>query len=91
MDQGIELIKLGARRITEALDFVEGTHSVLARQYKKERLGWNLYYDTLTAIEDALKRGDRFAQGLRNKARSIIDGCMLGSKQEVSTSSSSGR
>jgi hypothetical protein len=91
VDQGIELIKLGARRITEALDFVEGTDSGLARQYKKERLGWNLYYDTLTAIEGALERGDRFAQGIQNKARSIIDGCMLGSKQEVSTSSSSGR
>jgi hypothetical protein len=90
VDQGIELIKSGARRITEALDFVDGTPSMLARQYEKERLGWNLYYDTLTAIEDALKREDRFAQGLQNKARSIIDGCMLRSKQEVSTSSLSG-
>lgn len=78
--QGVVFIKSGARRITEALDFVGGTHSMLARQYDKERLGWDLYYDTLTAIEDALKREDGFAQGLLKKARGIIDGCIIGSK-----------
>lgn len=80
VDQGVEFIKSGARRINEALDFVGSTHSMLALQYEKESLGWDLYYDTLTAIEDALKGEDLFAQGLRKKARSIIDGCILGSK-----------
>jgi hypothetical protein len=80
VEQGVEFIKSGARRIIQAFDFTEGTDSMLARQYEKERLGWNLYYDTLTAIEDALKQGDRFAQKLQKKAQGIIDGCILGTK-----------
>ncbi|MBW1689582.1 MAG: hypothetical protein JRJ70_02355 [Deltaproteobacteria bacterium] len=80
VDQAVEFIKSGAKRIAEALDFTGGTHSMLARQYEKERLGWDLYYDTLTAIEAALKGDDLFAQGLHRKAREIIDVCILGSK-----------
>lgn len=78
--QGVEFVKSGARRIIKALDFVGGTESMLARQYEKERLGWYLYYDTLAAIEDALKREDRFAQRLRKKAQGIIDRCIIGSR-----------
>ena len=45
--------------------------------YDKEYLGWNLYYDTLKAIEKALEKGDAFALALKNKAEEIIRGCYL--------------
>jgi hypothetical protein len=80
MDQGDEFIKSGTRRIAQAMAFAEGTNSMLTRQYHDERRGWDLYYDTLTAIEDALKRGDRFAQGLQEKAQHLIAGCIIGSR-----------
>jgi len=71
-DQGLEFIRIGAKRITEALDFVCGKDSRLKHHFEKERLGWNLYYDTLTAMEDGLKTDDSFAKGLQKKARRII-------------------
>lgn len=79
-DQGAEFIKSGTRRIAQAMDFAGGTNSMLTQQYHHERLGWNLYYDILTAIEDALKAGDPFAQRLQKKAHHIMGGCLIGSK-----------
>jgi hypothetical protein len=74
---GLEFIRNGAMRIAKALDFVSGEHSLLRQCYEKERLGWNLYYDTLSAIEDALTAGDGFAQALRKKAQAIIAQCLI--------------
>ena len=76
-EQGLEFIKIGAKRIMKALDFVRGEKSMLKENYKKERLSWNLYYDTLSAVEDALKNGDGFALELRKKAESIINQCSI--------------
>ncbi len=76
-DKGLEFIKIGAKRIMNALDFIRGENSVLKKYYEKERLGWSLYYDTLSAIEDALKNGDHFALELCKEAKSIISRCFI--------------
>ena len=55
-----------------ALEFVGGENSALKRQYNIERRGWNVYYDTLDAVEQALKNKDRFALGLQQKAKAIV-------------------
>ncbi len=78
-EQGVEFIKTGAKRIMNAHDFVYGEDSMLKQHYKKECLGWNLYYDTLSALEHALKNGDGFALKLREKAEGIIEKCSVGS------------
>jgi hypothetical protein len=75
--QGLEFIKIGAKRIMKALDFIHGENSMLKQHYERERIGWNLYYDTLSAVEDALKNGEDFAQDLRKKAESIIYQCSV--------------
>jgi hypothetical protein len=75
--QGLDFITIGAKRITNALAFVDGKNSMLRQRYEKERIGWNLYYDTLAAIEDALKRGDGFALKLKEKAQTIICKCSV--------------
>ncbi|MBE9546032.1 MAG: hypothetical protein IMF10_00885 [Proteobacteria bacterium] len=76
-EQGLEFVKMGAKRIMAALGFAGGENSALKQCYEKERLGWNLYYDTLSAMEDALKNGDGFALELRKKAKSIIKQCSI--------------
>ena len=76
-EQGLEFISHGAKRIATALEFVQGGNSPLKQQYEKERLGWNLYYDTLTALEDALDQNDDFALDLRHKAKLIIGECLV--------------
>ncbi len=78
--EGFTLITLGAQRLTEALEFLRGTRSRLEQQLEKERLGWSIYYDALSAVEDALKREDHFAVELRKKADSLIGRCAIRAK-----------
>jgi hypothetical protein len=76
-EQGLEFIKTGAKRIMSSLDFVIGEDSLLRQHYEKERLGWNLYYDTLSAVEDGLNKGDGFALDLKKKAECIVRQCAI--------------
>jgi hypothetical protein len=77
-EQGLEFIRIGAQRIITALDFIGGENSKLKDQYENERLGWNIYYDTLYAVENGIRDGHQFALDLRRKARSIIKTCAIG-------------
>ena len=76
-EQGLEFISHGAKRIATALEFVHGEDSTLKRQYVKEQRGWDLYYDTLSALENALTENDHFALDLRQKAKLIIGECSV--------------
>jgi hypothetical protein len=76
-EQGLEFISHGAKRIATALEFVQGEDSPLKHQYVKERRGWDLYYDTLSAFENALSENDDFALDLRQKAKLIIGECSV--------------
>jgi len=76
-EHGLEFIKIGAKRITNALDFIHGENSMLKQHYEKERLSWNLYYDILSAVQDALKNGDSFALELRETAETIVRQCSI--------------
>jgi hypothetical protein len=76
-DQGVEFVKTGISRIKKALDFVHGDPSPLKQQYEYERRGWDLFYDTLEAAEEALNRSDDFALNLRRKAQKILENCAL--------------
>ncbi|UCB48611.1 MAG: hypothetical protein JSW56_16000 [Deltaproteobacteria bacterium] len=75
--QGLEFVQTGARRIKSALKFVGGDPSKLKQQYEKERLAWDLYYDTLSSVEEGLRRGDAFARELQTKAESILNDCAI--------------
>lgn len=74
---GVEFVKVGAKRIAEAVDFVSDKNSPLKEQYERERVGWDLYYDTLSAVEEALNRGDGFAMELQKRAKGIIAQCLI--------------
>jgi len=77
-DQALQFVTLGTERITEALSFVRGENSELKQKYVRERRGWDIYYDTLSAVETALKDEDAFAVALRDRARETIAGCHIG-------------
>jgi hypothetical protein len=74
-EQGLGFVQTGSNRIMSALKFVEGNNSHLRQQYEKERLAWNIYYDTLSAVENALRDDDAFAHELKQKAQAIIKAC----------------
>jgi hypothetical protein len=83
MAKGLELITIGIERISEALEFIRGQNSALKKQYDREQLGWNLYYDTLDAVEQALKNEDSFALELQQRAKAIVRQCALGKKRRL--------
>jgi hypothetical protein len=74
-ERGKEFIRSGAARIGRALEFTEGENSDLDRVYRQERTGWDLYYDTLDALQRSIDGGDAFAAELRDKARTIVSEC----------------
>lgn len=76
-EQGVKFVKMGASRVQNSLNFVSGKNSLLRQSYDRERLGWNLYYDVLEAVEDGLKNSDPFALALRRKARDIVGRCLI--------------
>ena len=76
-EQGLEFVTMGSRRIAGALDFIRGQNNRLKQCYEKERLGWDLYYDTLRAVEDALSSNDDFALELRERAQRLIRQCRV--------------
>jgi hypothetical protein len=76
-EQGLEFISHGAKRIPTALEFVQGKDSPLKRQYVTERRGWDLYYDILSALENAVTENDHYGLDLRQKAKQIIGECSI--------------
>jgi hypothetical protein len=76
-ERGLEFVQTGAKRIKSALKFVEGDPNELKQQYEKERLAWDLFYDTLSAVEEELKNGDAFARDLKTRAQSILNDCAI--------------
>ena len=54
-----------------------GENSKLKGQYKKERLGWDLFFDTLSAVEKAIESKDEFALDLSTKANAIVEKCLI--------------
>ena len=83
MEKGLELVTIGAQQISKAFEFIEGENSALKRQYDNERRGWDVYYDTLDAVEQALKNKDPFALELQQKAKAIVRGCAVGKGQRA--------
>jgi hypothetical protein len=77
-NEGMEFVISGSKRLAKALEFIRGKNSSLKQQYEKERQGWNLYYDTLDAVERALDKNSLYANDLKRKAHTIIDQCAVG-------------
>ena len=79
-EEGLEFVHTGAKCIKSALRFVEGDPNELKQQYKKEHLAWDLFYDTLSAVEEGLKKGEAFARDLKTRAESILNECAIRSE-----------
>ncbi len=76
-ERGLDFVTMGAARLRNSLNFVAGKNSLLRQSYDRERLGWDLYYDVLAAIEEGLENDDQFALEHRKKAKDIIRRCLI--------------
>jgi hypothetical protein len=71
MKEGEELVRLGASRLGEALKWFADEHKI-REMYIREKAGWDLYYDTLNAMEKDLGKGGQFSETLRDKAMELV-------------------
>jgi hypothetical protein len=75
--QGMELIGMCSRNLTEMIGRTVSDRYPLSAEYSREKEGWDLYYDVLDGIEKALKEDDPFALELKARAGKIIGECRL--------------
>jgi hypothetical protein len=73
-DESVEFIKNGAKRISEALNFVSED---LVSIYQQEHLGWELYYNVLEACQIAMNKNDDYIVKLKNHAQKVIKNFQL--------------
>ncbi|MDH3345576.1 MAG: hypothetical protein OEL75_00155 [Kiritimatiellaceae bacterium] len=72
-DTAVTLLQSGTERLNRAVQFTGGGESELTQHLARERKAWNLFYDTLDALETAIAKGDAFAENLKTKARDLIE------------------
>ncbi|GJQ60350.1 MAG: hypothetical protein D8M57_10515 [Candidatus Scalindua sp. AMX11] len=71
--KGFALLETGHRRLRANLQEVSmGDGNGLKERYEREIKAWDLYYDVLDKVENALGKGDTFALELREKAKKLV-------------------
>jgi len=75
--EAIAFMRTGIPQLQEGLDFTQGRPSALQQAYERERQGWDLFYNSLAAIEKALQSGEAWALSVRTAARQIVSDCRL--------------
>ena len=78
----LEFIRNGSDRIMKAHALIKDEDFSLKKIYEKEKRGWSIYYDTISAIEDGLKNDDIFSLELQKKAQNIIKACAISSVEK---------
>ena len=75
--EAIEFMRTGIPQLQEELSFIQGRPSALEQVYKREQQGWQLFYSSLSAVEQALDAGDSWALAVQTAARQIVTECLL--------------
>ncbi|ODS32827.1 MAG: hypothetical protein SCARUB_02033 [Candidatus Scalindua rubra] len=72
--KGFELIEIGSKRLRNCIQEVsKDDGDGLKERYERERTAWNLYYDILDRVENALREGDQFAIELQERAKKLVN------------------
>ena len=75
--EAIEFMHIGIPQLQEGLDFTQGRPSALQQAYKHERQGWDLFYGSLAAVEQALQSEEAWALSVQTAARKIVSDCRI--------------
>jgi hypothetical protein len=71
-EEGAELLRLGADQLGPMVKAVADEPQPLLTDCLREKAGWDIYYDVLDAVENALSEGDEFALNLQRQVREMI-------------------
>jgi hypothetical protein len=70
--EALGLMEMAADRLDPLIGRLRESPQTLADDLAEERAGWNLFYDSLDALEKALAEGDQQALALRDAARRVV-------------------
>ncbi|MCP4269056.1 MAG: hypothetical protein GY777_26365 [Candidatus Brocadiaceae bacterium] len=71
--KGFALVETGPRRLRASIrEVTMGDENGLKQRYEREKKAWDLYYDVLDQVENALRKGDKFAIELRERAKKLV-------------------
>ncbi len=73
----LDFMEMGVKRIAESIDFSSGNDSPLKQQYERERRGWDLFYDTLTTLQNQLDNQDVKALKFQENGQRILNECAI--------------
>jgi hypothetical protein len=72
--KGLELVESGSARLGSTIgEFAADNGKRLKEIYEREKKTWDLYYNVLDRIEEALGSGDAFALELKKKALNLVN------------------
>jgi len=72
-DEALEFLRIGIRRIGKLLAMLRENSLLIKERFDYEKQAWGVYYETLTGVEEALRRDDPFAKQLKERAERIIE------------------
>ena len=75
--EALQLFKQAVDRLTGVIGELNRDMNPLIEKYRREKEGWDHFYDVLENLEKALAQGDAFALDLRDRARKMAEGCRL--------------
>ena len=75
--EGLQLLKQGVERLEGVIRELNQTPNPLLEKYRREKEGWDLFYDLLDHLEAALAKGDAFALNLQERALELVKDCRV--------------
>lgn len=75
--QGIAFIQNGVNRMHQTIQNLVKEPNPLVEQFRKERMGWNLFYEILDIAESEIGRGVPFVLEVKERATALIKGCKI--------------
>ncbi|MBW1732920.1 MAG: hypothetical protein JRJ71_00775 [Deltaproteobacteria bacterium] len=77
MGEGLKLLNLAVDRLEGLMRDLTRAPNPLIHRYGEEKEGWDMFYQVLDCLEEALAQDDAFAGGLKKRAGELVGGCLI--------------
>ena len=75
--EALDLMEMAANRLDPLIRRLTEAPQALADELAEQRAGWNLFYDLLDDLENALAEGDQQAETLRDATLRVVQACRI--------------
>ncbi len=75
--KGLEFSQLGTKRLHGLINELAKGQNPPEKRYRREKEGWDIFYEVLDRVEKGIQQGEEFALELQKKAMNLIKECNL--------------